>query len=301
MEGSNRHADLSSAAAQGNRHPIGLIPVAPRAAASGASALLEISGASPMYTQHRGPVNLFVPDAQMLFHVLGICDLIMNSTYDFISSSPGWLPIVSQLYISVLWNAMILKVYVKSGHGVMFDLPHLQVNECMIPGPLVPFFQSLAAVNGPFDWIGDIVPHLPDFSIFWNALGFHVNSDYARQVPVPALILDQLYHFATWQVPEDKTIFDSFEWYENIFSQDIRTHNSLNRMGPQLCGSLWTSSEQLEVARWFWSAAFGDIRFNRVDATRDPFSNYHQLFGFVSQTGTPQHTWFQDVNMVMQN
>ncbi|CAH9131074.1 unnamed protein product [Cuscuta epithymum] len=294
MHGNNPYPYLSGTAdssantpSRRNRDPTGFIPVAPSAAVPGVPAMLDITAVNPMYTLPRGPANLFVPDAQMLFHVLGICDGMMNSTDHFTRSFPGWLPIVSHLYISVLWNFMILKVFVNSGHGAMFDLPHFQIGECMIPGPLVPFFQSLAAVSGPFDWIGDIVPHLPGFSIFWNAVGFHANSDYARQVPVPALILDQLYHFATWQIPEDTTIFDKFEWYGNIFSQDIDTHNSFNCMGPQLCGSLWTSSEQLEAARWFWNAAFCDIRFSRVDATRDPFSHYHQLFGFVSQTGTP--------------
>ncbi|CAH9103830.1 unnamed protein product [Cuscuta europaea] len=145
-----------------NRDPRGFIPVAPSAAVTSVPAMLEIFSSNPMYTQHRGPVNLFVPDAQMLFHVLGICDRMMNSTDRFTRSFPGWLPIVSHLYIAVLWNFMILKVVLNSGHGAMVDLPHFQIGECMIPGPLVPFFQSLAAVNGPFDWVGDIVPHLPD-------------------------------------------------------------------------------------------------------------------------------------------
>ncbi|CAE6122013.1 unnamed protein product [Arabidopsis arenosa] len=65
----------------------------------------------------------------------------------------------------------------------------------MILGPFVLFFQSLASFNG---LISDITPILPNFSDLWNASKFHPNSDYARQIPIPTIILDQLYHFAAF-------------------------------------------------------------------------------------------------------
>lgn len=289
-----------------SRNPHGPVPANPSLGTIGAPALLELSAAYPMHTEQRRSVNLFLPDAQMLFHVLGICDQMMNATDRFLRSSPAWLPIVSQLYTAVLWNVMILRVYVNSGYGSHFAhfldvlVSHLQINECMIPGPLVPFFQSLAAVNGPFDWIGDICPALPEFASLWIAASFHPTDNTVRQVPIPAIILDQLYHFATLPIPANQaSSYTTFQWYRNVFSQGIGAQNIRHRLGPQLCGSLYTTQTQFDAARNFWSAALAN-NFTRTNAANDEFTNYAQLFGFESQAGIPQLNWFQHITIVMQ-
>jgi hypothetical protein len=269
--------------------------------------MLELAAAYPMHTQQRRVPNLFVPDAQMLFHVLGLCDQMMLSTDRFIRSAPAWLPIISQLYIAVLWNVMILRVYVNSGYGAFFSqllddlISHLRIDECMIPGPLVPFFQALGAINGPFDWMGDILPALPDFTVLWNDAHFHPNSDYARIIPIPAIILDQLYYFATWAATGANTVYGNFLWYRNVFSQGVGTYNRLNRIGPQLCGSLFATQAQVDAARTFWNAAFAS-GFTRINAAQGQtaLSQYLQLFGFVAQDGTVQLNWFQHTSLVMQ-
>ncbi|GKB11528.1 hypothetical protein Tco_0845451 [Tanacetum coccineum] len=68
------------------------------------SKMLELAAAYPMST------DTFIPDSTMLFHVLSKCDATMSHNERFTCTSPAWLPIVSQLYISVLWNFMILTV-----------------------------------------------------------------------------------------------------------------------------------------------------------------------------------------------
>lgn len=83
--------------------------------------MLEIAASQPYTTVHPPRFNSFVPDAQMLFHVLGICDQLMLTTTQFLRSSPSWLPIVSQLYISLLWNFTILRNFVSSRLGSFFQ------------------------------------------------------------------------------------------------------------------------------------------------------------------------------------
>jgi hypothetical protein len=266
--------------------------------------MLELSAAYPMYTEQRRAPNYYVPDAQLLFHTLGVCDQLMTTTDRFLRSMPSWLPIVSQLYVSVLWNVMILKVYVNTGYGAAYAhdldvlLNHLQINECMIPGPLVPFFQSLAAVNGPFDWIGDIIPAMPSFTELWTD-EFAPHAAYARQIPIPAILLDQLYRFATLAFDAQlQTNYATFEWYSNIFNQDVNTHNARLRLGPQLCGSLFTTQAQCDSARAFWNPAFAN-GFTRIDAANGPLMAFPQLLGFISQDGALQSNWFMHISLIM--
>lgn len=290
-----------------NRAPRGPFDNASSTSAPGAPALLELAAAYPMSTEQRRSPNTFVPDAQMLFHVLSLCDNMMLSTDRFTRSAPAWLPIVSQLYISILWFTMILKVYVNSSYGAMHAhllnilVAHLRIDECLIPGPLVPFFQSLGAINGPFEWIGDIVPIIPEFSQLWNATSFYPTDSFARIFPIPAILLDQLHYFASITVTEQETIFGHFEWYRNIFSLGQGTFNPRLRLGPQLCGSLYATESQVVNARTFWSAALrtGITRTNAA-ANQPLFSSYPQLLGFVDQNDAMQLDWFQHTAIVMQ-
>ncbi|ACA81390.1 coat protein [Beet cryptic virus 1] len=293
--------------ARRSRTPRGPVPQATPGSTSGAPALLELSAGLPMYTVPRRGVNTFVPDAQMLFHVLGICDQMMLSTDRFTRSSPAWIPIVSQLYISVLWMVAILRVFVASGYGALYSslindlIGHLRIDECMIPGPLVPFFQSLGAVCGPYEWIGDIVAAFPDFLTLWDAENFCPTADLARTCPVPAIMLDQLHYFATWTIPAEQILYTNFQWYRNIFSLGLGAGNANNRIGPQLCGSLYSPRAQVDSARAFWNAALssGITRTNAAEAN-GAFYTYAQLLGFISQNGTLQLDWFQQVAVVMQ-
>ena len=271
----------------------------------GAPALLEPSAAYSLHTDQRRSPNAFVPDSQTLFHILGHCDHLMGTTHRFTSATPSWIPIVSQLYVSFLWITMLIQVYVRSGYGISLEtvlhqlMTVLQIGECMIPGPLVPFFQSLAAVAGPSEWIGDIFPALPDFGLLWNNEDFHPHASYARILPIPAIMLDQLYYFATWAVPANQSIYYHFEWYRNVFSAGQGTYSPLNRMGPQLCGSLSATETQVVAARDYWNPIFAN-RFTRITTTGNPLTLITQLLGLVSQTGSLQYNWFPTVAATMQ-
>lgn len=289
------------------RIPLGLTAKTPGASSSGAPPLLELAAAYPLRTIQCRTPNTFVPDAQMLFHVLGLCDQKMNTTDRFLKSATNWIPIVSQLYVSVLWNYMILNINVKSGYGKQHSTSltildtYLNPQECMIPGPLVPYFQSLAASSGPFDWMGDILPTLPGFGQLWDREAFRPRSQYARAVPIPALLLDQLIHFSTYQPPAGVDLYNHFEWYRNIFSQGATHHSAFNRIGPQLCGSLYTTKAQFDLARSFWNPVLRNS-INRIQVGNDNPALFvlAQLLGITSQTGGLQISWFQHVSAIMQ-
>nr|CEK42599.1 coat protein [Black grass cryptic virus 1] len=275
-----------------------------------APALLELASNTTMYTKSRDGPSLFVPDAQFMFYILGLCDLMMNATEQFTGSAPAWLPIVSQAYVSVLWITMILKVQVGSGHAPQFRqiekdlIKHLRLDECMIPGPLVPFFQALAAINGPFAWSGDILPAMPQFSVLWDPTRFCNTDNFVRQLPVPATILDQLYAFATWTPANHvagTSTYTTFQWYRNIFSVGSTTRDIRTLMGPQHCGSIYSSPGQFDTAQDFWQQFFvtGFTRTNAAANPAVPFTNLYQYLGLQSQSGAPQFHWFQPAAEIM--
>lgn len=272
---------------------------------SDANALLESVARLNLRSVPRDKVNKFIPDANHLFHTLGICDQLMSSCEQFTSNTFNWIPIVSHIYVSVLWLYQILKVYSDSGYGILyadtlrFLDETLRIKECPVPGPLVPFFQAISSVSGATEFVGDTTPYVPDFYDLWSQ-DFHVRYQYARSIPIPAILLDQLHRFATWPIPDGENLYDNFLWYDNIFEQAAGAHSNLHHLGPQTTASLHTTEELLINAREFWNDALAH-GITRTSAEDIPFDSPLQLFGFKSQADRTQINWFQTITETMQD
>lgn len=110
---------------------------------------------------------------------------------------------------------------------------HLRISECTIPEPLVPFFQALAAINGPFVCMGDIVLFMMELPSIWSPTGFHPTANVARQLPIPAIILDQLYALTRFANDDPATpTYPTFNWYRNVFGLDINSVALVGRPVP---------------------------------------------------------------------
>lgn len=299
---------VAAPAAKRSRVPHGPLPpaVTPSTGTIGVPALLELAAATPMYTDQRRQVNYLVPDANTLFHVSGTSDNMMNTTHRFLQNAPAWLPIVTQLYVSILWHYQVLTVYVNSGYGLSFADLHrnltdiLRLDELLIPGPLVPFFSALAAVNGPFDWIGDITSAMPHFSALWDATTATPHASYLRSVPIPAVLLDQLYYWSQYANTTASPVYTNFEWFRNVFGHPLstNTNNKNIKLSPTLSGSLYTTKSQNDASYDFWNAVLSG--FTRFTIATHTHTSYEQLLGFASPTMSLQIDWFQHVSIVMQ-
>ena len=296
-----------AAPARRSRIPRGHFGVTSTGPIANAPAILELATSYDLSTVQREDTNIFVPDVQVMFHALSVCDQLMVANNQFLQSCPPWIPIVSQLYLSVLWNYHTMRVFVNSGHGIVHNVSYqnmtdaLHLQDCVIPGPLVPFFQSIAAINGPFDWSGDVTPALPTFNEFWDHTHQSVSYNFARQIPHPALLLDQLSAFADSQPPENSTsTYDSFLWFDNIFNQPI-TEASVNHfLGPHSCCSYHVSQQQHNKAHHYWSIRLNDFIRTDFTAGHPPFTNINQFFGFTTQYGHAQISWFMQISLIMQ-
>lgn len=295
-----------------SRHPRGPLPASSAPANSvGVPALLSIAAANPYFTVLRREENTFVPSAVHMFYMLGICDMLMANTSRFTQSSPGWLPIVSQLYISILWLVQITRIRVELRYGSpkendlyrnLCDI--LQVQDLLIPGPLVPFFAALSASSAAFDWIGDFMPGLPSIAELIQAHPTVANQ-WQRIVPFPCVILDQLIAFS--RIAGNNGDYTSFEWYRNIFgvtgSDNDPNHITVrwNRIGPNFVAPLYVNNSQHDSARAYWSAHLSSAgsyaRYSRANAIL--ITTFGQFTGFNDGNGHFKLDWFNNVSGIM--
>ncbi|KAG7551969.1 hypothetical protein ISN45_Aa06g025920 [Arabidopsis thaliana x Arabidopsis arenosa] len=126
-----------------------------------------------------------------------------------------------------------------------------------IPGPLVRFFQSLTFFNG---LISDITLILPNFSDLWNASKFHPNFDNARQILIPAIILDQLYHFAAfWNSVFSAGGFTRVNAAATPFTSIDNLHGFKNQFGDSQIN---------------WFIELVQIKNQLINAAATPFSSF---------------------------
>ncbi|CAN6834369.1 unnamed protein product [Brassica oleracea] len=182
-----------------DRTPRGPVPQSPNHNIAPPKRLLPLNLTSPSTLRF----NSFVPDAQMLFHVLGICDQLMLTTTQFLRSSHS--------------------------------------------------STSLSSGTSPS-----------------SATSFTTSP--------PATTL---------------TAFS----FNGTVTSSLKAFKNTNRIGPQLCGSLFSTPQQTGSARAFWSSVFaGATRVNAAGETA-PFTSILNLFGFENS----QTNWFQYTCIVMHN
>jgi hypothetical protein len=231
----------------------------------------------------------------------------MSNTHKFLQSNPAWLPIVTHIYISIICIATIIKSRIACRYGSPDEnqlyedlITYLGLDDLLVPGPLVPFLHCFASCSAAFDWIGDFMPGLPTVPEMLQPGDAHIEQQWLRLIPFPAVMLDQLIHFA-----RDTNAYATFEWYRNIFSEGTTaptTNAPRNRLGPQTVASLYCRDSQFTSARTFWSAALPAGQYSRYTAANAAgMLTFAQFLGFQDNAGTIRFTWFTNIVATMQN
>lgn len=179
----------------------------------------------PFYTDQHLETNTFVPSSLVLFAILAQLDSNMSNTFRFLQSAPGWIPMVSQAYIGTIFIVHIFRIAREANTISTEQFQFLQWFESvydfrtlMIPGPLVPVFQSLAYTSGPFEWIGNISPAINNDvrPVRLNAYSCRAGGRY--YLPHLPLIVDQLQWFLNdFNITQDNEAFINDNFYSNIF------------------------------------------------------------------------------------
>lgn len=296
--------------------PKGRLRAPPRSTAPGVSSILQMVAYAPWSNNERLDVNTYVPNASCLFQFLHNCDTQMLSADRFTRGHPQWTPYISRVYIAMLFYFRIMDCMVLSGIADSYLLNLLlaikneyDFQRLMIPGPLVPIFQSLSVCNSGNELIGDISPTLPDIT---TAAGttFYVSLPYLS-VPNVLALLDypsRIAHAAADPV-SDANLYSAIGHSSySLHSQAVPNANDAN-MQAALSGPGMKNEANVvyESTRNFWRNRLRLSLPPRVPDHHDNSThlNWHQFLRFAPVPGEHAHAnfslWFGNVAQVMSN
>lgn len=196
--------------------------------------------------------STFIPDLGCTFYILAIMDHTMASTKRWTDNSMGWVPPISQMYVSILvyvqiFRAMDASNLLPPGSQIATFLNQFinifPLSELMIPGPLVSLFRNLSAflpsADEQFGNVSPVVPNLPG----WNTTGQFSLSAYNGQY-VPTLFLPNISAFIS-RLRTICSVASTSGMTQGAFSSHLN--------GPNFCSSLFgtTLSDTEQETRLF--------------------------------------------------
>lgn len=305
--GGNADARNDSASAPRNKKEPRKFATPSAATISSAPPLLLGVSNLPFYTDQHLETNTFVPSSLVLFAILAELDSNMSNTYRFLQSAPGWIPLISQAYIGIVFIVHTFRIAREANTLSVEQFQFLQWFESvydfrtlMVPGPLVPVFQSLAYTSGPFEWIGNISPVISDDVRPVRRNSYSCRNGGRYYLPHIPLIVDQLQWFLdSFNITQDNEAFINDNFYSNIFGVPAAA-NSFGleaMMAPNARFNPAVSTQQYRAfkaqrssfrfpARLGTTTAntylnwFEYLRFKHIDASQ----NTYQWFSVISST-----------------
>jgi hypothetical protein len=145
----------------------------------------------PLTSLQYPSISTFVPNCAPMFYVLHIMDHLMCSTRKWTENSSGWVPPISQMYISVLVYYQICRAMHAAGNIpgdlaqflIVFERTY-NVSELWIPGPLVSAFRALSAFRPDADdFFAGVTPTLPTAPGQTVANGFRFTNHWSKYLP----------------------------------------------------------------------------------------------------------------------
>nr|AOX47601.1 coat protein [Ceratobasidium partitivirus CP-b1] len=200
------------------------------AKSSGLSQMLSTVADLPFSAIPRHTPTYVVPCFTEFFHVLHLCDQQMVHTRRFTDANHDWMPFVSQLYFSVLLYYTVLKnqqigaaLSQEQSDFLRFiedNFPN--IDSAKIPGPLKPWFESLASNAGPNEDYGNLVFGIPNNTSVTQARHFMMSNRLNAHIPNIIVILDQFMRWIRVLVPVNAapaqiTLEHTDNFYTHIF------------------------------------------------------------------------------------
>jgi hypothetical protein len=156
---------------------------------------------------------------------------LMSTTHRFLTGAYDWSPFLSLAYFGNLFLIQSLRAL-----AVVQPLPQheqwllagicdtIGLDTLMVPGPLVPFFQALAASSGPFEWLGNVAPSILGITNGCNQnVDFFLRNGLNRTLPNIPIYLDMIHRFRS--IPADSTLATRQSilttFYRSFFQVDV--------------------------------------------------------------------------------
>lgn len=267
--------------------------------------------------------NYVVPNSIFLFQVLMMCDTQMSHTKRYTDANPDWHPFVSQLYFAILVYYHTLKCQKVGNNITQEQLDFLEfldnqfnVSHLKIPGPLVPFFQALAACSGPNDHYSNVTFGIP-FDLDVNQRNHFLAANRMNaHIPSVIFILDQfmrlINRFApVGAAPQAIALDVTDSHYIDIYGVPAAA-NAPNAICMKTC----TARSEINVSLSAMQSFFGTTNLWRSVLPFDPATNqsmyvagnnqntlrFDQILGFrgIGNYSNHSYPWFREVARTMQ-
>ncbi|CAQ53730.1 coat protein [Chondrostereum purpureum cryptic virus 1] len=214
----------------------------------------------PMSTDSVLVPSWFLPSSRYLYRIVQEMDIIMLNTHRFTQSVHAWSPLVSRVYIAVLFWIQTIRCMQATGflprEGIAFINELLQdfpARTLVVPGPLVSLFRSLCASSPSFGTYGDVFPAFETAGIGASPANcFTLNSARFPQwymlMPNVALLLDQLTCFTQACVNNPATIGDFVigdDLFGTPFDGTIGSHRQ-QRVAPGMTEPVYFNTKAAE-------------------------------------------------------
>jgi hypothetical protein len=258
---------------------------------------------STMSTVNRHTLNTFVPSAIVMMHVLRQMNHLMCTTHRFLQGAQDWSPYLSLAYFGNLFIIQALRAYREVNPLPMHEewiLSGIEstigLDSLMIPGPLVPMFQAIAASCSPYEWLGNVAP-----SVLNITRGCNQNTDFMLQngmnriLPQIPTYLDMIHRFRSIPAGADlatrQTILIQF--YRSVFQVDC-TVNDVHF--TRALGIPARPFDSVEFIPYVNGANNLDLptRLNRngADATDLNLAQYMGFYDAPTVANGRYHNWF---------
>jgi hypothetical protein len=201
------------------------------ASVSGVPDMYMLVANQPMSTVNRHSLNTYVPSAVAMMFVVLQMNHLMSSTHRFLQGAHEWSPYLSLAYFGNLFIIQALRAYREVRPLPQHEAWLLEgiesvigLDTLIIPGPLVPFFQALAASSGPFEWLGNVAPSVIGITTGCNqAHDYFLQNGLCRILPQIPTYIDMIHRIAA--IPQDATLATRQSilrtFYRSVFQVDV--------------------------------------------------------------------------------
>jgi hypothetical protein len=288
-------------------------PRAPRARAPPSNA--NVTGVPEMYmlvaptpasTIQRLALNTFVPSFLACAQVILQMNHMMGTTHRFLQGAHEWCPFLSLAYFGNLFILQALRAYREIRPLPMHESWLLEgietsigLDSLIVPGPLVPFFQALAASSAPFEWFGNIGPNVTGFLTGCNQSNDYLVQDgHSRILPNIPFYLDMISKIVA--IDADSTPVQRRSLLQRFYS-DIMTVNvtdtpneHFHMSAPGLPSRPFQTPDFIQFVLGLANLDLPSrLNRNGNDATNLNLSQFMRLYDAPTVANGQYHTWFE--------
>nr|WRQ19776.1 MAG: coat protein [Grapevine alphapartitivirus] len=273
---------------------------------SGIPAIYSLVATAPFHTVQEKSNSLFIPSFIAAAVIIDSMNSQMAYTHRFLQSAPAWIPPVSFVYFGVLFVIQTLRAsreisanddserWFLEGFTSNYDLRSL-----LIPGPLVPVFQALAACSGPIERLGDVSPQMPKHWTCQRVHSYMLSNDLSTILPDVPFYMDILNRISTHGA--DYTDQEMRTFHRSVMNQNaaVNAGSSLHFYSPGAWSHVSWSLAQLNAAR----SALSNFNFppalDVTDTLAPDITDWTKFLRFYHVDGT-FYPWFGNVAATMQ-